>query len=129
VLIRRMVSELDFPLDVLEGAIVREPDGLALSSRNVYLEGDARSQATLLSAALAKAQRAFAKGERVPLKLIAAARAVLAKGALVRPQYVELADAESLEAVDVAKAGNVLALAAHVGATRLIDNCELTVNS
>jgi pantoate--beta-alanine ligase len=129
VLIRRMVSELDFPLDVLEGAIVREPDGLAMSSRNVYLEKDARSQATLLSAALGEAQRAFAKGERVPAKLIAAARAALAKGVLVRPQYVELVDAESLEAVDVARAGNVLALAAHVGGTRLIDNGELSVDS
>jgi pantoate--beta-alanine ligase len=128
VLVRRMVSELDFPLDILEGEIVREPDGLAMSSRNVYLEGEARSQATLLSAALTEAQRAFTKGERAAAKLIAAARTVLARGALVKPQYVELVDGESLDAVDVAVAGNVVALAAHVGGTRLIDNVELVAS-
>ncbi len=125
VLVRRMALELDFAVEVLEGPIVREVDGLAMSTRNRYLEGDAREQAKLLYCALAEAQRVFAEGERKAKRLLEVARSVLKRGRLVRPQYLELVDAETLDAVDVAEAGNVVVLAAHVGSTRLIDNHTL----
>lgn len=125
VLVRRMARDLDFPLEVLEGETLREPDGLALSSRNVYLKGEARVQAALLHRALEAAQDAFARGERAAARLVAAARAVLDSGSLVRPQYIEVVESDTLDAVEHAAPGDVVALAAHVGDTRLIDNDTL----
>lgn len=122
VLIRRMVRDLDFAIEILEGDIVREPDGLARSSRNIYLDGDARAQATLLRRSLLAVQESFEQGETSAATLIASARYVLELGPLVRPQYIELVDAATLEPVARARAGNVVAVAAHVAGTRLIDN-------
>src|SRR5690606_1957322 len=107
------------------GDIVREPDGLAMSSRNVYLSPEERADATLLHAALQDAQRLFSNGETDPDRLIAAAQATLERGHHVRPQYIELVDAETLDPVRPARPGCVLAIAAHVGQTRLIDNHTL----
>jgi pantoate--beta-alanine ligase len=122
VLIRRMVHDLDFPVRIVGGPIVREPDGLALSSRNVYLSDEERLQAALLSAALAEAGAAFLAGATVAAELIAIVHGRLAGGAMIQPQYVELVDAATLDAVEVAARGDVLAIAALVGNTRLIDN-------
>ncbi|MGH7577202.1 MAG: pantoate--beta-alanine ligase [Longimicrobiales bacterium] len=122
VLIRRMVRDLDFTIEILEGDVVREPDGLALSSRNGYLDAEARGQAALLRRSLLAAQESFDKGETSAAALIASARYVLELGPLVRPQYIELVDAVTLDPVARARPGNVLAVAAHVGKTRLIDN-------
>jgi pantoate--beta-alanine ligase len=126
VLIRRMVHDLAFDVDIVAGPIVREADGLALSSRNAYLAQDERRDAALLSAALRDAQEAFDRGIRDAAALTADARARLETGAHVRPQYVALVAADTLDPVDEAGAGNVLAIAAHVGRTRLIDNHVLT---
>jgi pantoate--beta-alanine ligase len=125
VLVRRMAKDLDFPLEVLDGETRREPDGLALSSRNVYLKGDARAQAALLHGALAAAQDAFARGEREAATLVSTVRGVLDTGSLVRAQYVEVVEADTLAAVEHAAPGDVIALAAYVGDTRLIDNHTL----
>lgn len=125
VLIRRMVRDLEFHTTIEGGAIVRERDGLALSSRNVYLSAEERMQATLLRRSLLDASEAFGAGIQDAAELVQRVRARLADGALVRPQYVELVDAESLENVPIAAAGDVLAIAAHVGSTRLIDNIVL----
>jgi pantoate--beta-alanine ligase len=125
-LVRRMVRELDMSIEIVGGPIVREADGLALSSRNVYLGAKERSDAPLLSRALEDAQAAFAAGETDPAALVAVVRRRLATSKRIRPQYVELVDPESLAGVARAAPGHVLALAVHLGSTRLIDNRELT---
>jgi pantoate--beta-alanine ligase len=126
VLIRRMVSDLDFNIEIVVAPIVREPDGVALSSRNSYLDPVARNSARTLSRALQAAQLAFSAGERKPAALLATAREILDADTGVRVQYVELVDPETLDAPDRARTGNAIAIAAFVGSTRLIDNHLLT---
>lgn len=121
VLIRRMVQDLDFPLRVEVAPIIREADGLAMSSRNVYLTAAERTRATALPGALRAAQDAFTAGERSAPRLLAAGQAVLEKAGIAA-QYLELIDVETLEAVARAGPGNAVAVAAYVGTTRLIDN-------
>jgi len=123
--IRRMVRDLDFGIEVLGMPIVREPDGLALSSRNAYLEPEQRAQATCLSRGLRAAQELFASGERTASALVAAARAPCEAAPLARIEYVELRDAETLAEIDRARAPSVLAMAVFIGRTRLIDNAVL----
>jgi pantoate--beta-alanine ligase len=124
VLIRAMVRDLAWPIAIELAPIVREADGLAMSSRNGYLSVAERRQALSLSRGLARAQEAFRGGERRPGELRALVRRELGAAGL-EPQYVELVDPTGLEPVERAEAGHVLALAAYVGATRLIDNLEL----
>jgi pantoate--beta-alanine ligase len=124
-LVRAMVADLDFPVDVVVAPTVREPDGLALSSRNVYLSADERARAGRIPQALAAAERAFAAGERSAAALVAAARAVLAREPDLVPDYMALADPETLEPVDVARPGTLAMLAARSGRTRLLDNVVL----
>jgi pantoate--beta-alanine ligase len=121
-LIRRMAADLDFPVDVRIEPVVREHDGLAMSSRNVYLEPGERVAALSLSRALRAAQDAFAAGERSPAVLTAAVRAILQRQSGVSVQYVELVDVDTLESPTRAVAGHAVAIAVHVGSTRLIDN-------
>ena len=125
-LIRRMVSDLDFPIEIIAGPIVREDDGLAMSSRNVYLSAEERRDARLLSASLLDAQKRFEAGERNAQALTTAVRAHLAQGSHLAPQYVELVAPDTLESVAEARAGDVLAIAVFAGKTRLIDNHVLT---
>jgi pantoate--beta-alanine ligase len=124
--IRRMVRDLDLGVEIVGMPIVREPDGLALSSRNAYLSPDERQRALALSRALAAARESFEQGERDAARLVDCARATLHLTPGVRLDYLELRDAESLEPL----AGRVaapaqMAVAAFVGATRLIDNQRL----
>jgi pantoate--beta-alanine ligase len=125
-IIRRMVRDLDFRIEIASVPIVREPDGLALSSRNAYLSADQRRAALSLSAGLAAAEAAFAQGERRAAALVAAARAPIeaqvAARTDVRIDYAELRDATELTALDQVSRPAVLALAVVVGTTRLIDN-------
>ncbi|MBI4409110.1 MAG: pantoate--beta-alanine ligase [Gemmatimonadetes bacterium] len=124
-LIRRMVADLDWPLEIVVAPIVREPDGLAMSSRNAYLSPEQRRRATALSCGLGRAEAAFAAGERDAARLCALVLDTLAAEPDVRVQYVELVHPDELEPVAVARRGDVLALAAFVGQTRLIDNAIL----
>jgi pantoate--beta-alanine ligase len=124
-LIRCMVRDLDFPIAVDVAPTVREADGLAMSSRNAYLAPAERSRAAVLHQGLTAALAAFRDGVRQPAVLVGIAEELLA-GNGVRPQYLELVDGETLAPPAEAKAGDVLAVAAHVGATRLIDNVILT---
>jgi pantoate--beta-alanine ligase len=126
VLIRRMARALDFPVAIEIEPTVREADGLAMSSRNVRLGPAAREQALALSRGLHAAQAAFAAGETDAAALVAVVRRALDAAADVRAQYVKAVDAETLDDVDFARAGCVLAVAAFVGDTRLIDNHVLT---
>jgi pantoate--beta-alanine ligase len=125
-LIRAMVRDLDFSVNVVLGPIVREADGLALSSRNIYLGAAERSAALSLGRSLQAAQDAFAAGETDPARVTAAARQLLDRESGVRVQYVEVVDADTLDAPASAAPGHAVAVAAHVGATRLIDNHLLT---
>lgn len=121
-LIRAMVRDLDLPVEILDGPIVREADGLAMSSRNAYLDGEQRRQATLLRRAILDAQEAFGAGTRDAAALVRTAKDRLDSGSHVRAQYVEIIESDSLDAVPRVRAGDVIAIAAHVGQTRLIDN-------
>jgi len=102
--------------------IVREPDGLAMSSRNAYLSPNERRAATVLFRALDRARQAIAAGERDASRLVAAMRGVLAAEPLAAPDYVELVDADSFEAVARLRGACFALLALRLGATRLIDN-------
>jgi pantoate--beta-alanine ligase len=124
--IRRMVRDLDFDIDIVGMPIVREPDGLAMSSRNAYLSADERAQALSLSAGLRAAQRSFAAGERSAAALVAIARAPIDRAPLAELDYLELRDAETLAEVSSVARPAVLAVAARLGATRLIDNAVLS---
>lgn len=124
-LIRRMVRDLDFPIEIVVAPTVREADGLALSSRNVYLSPPDRRAAVALSRALAAARAAYAGGEHAAPTLLATARAVLEAEPRVRMQYLELVDPDTLEPAERPDGRSVLAVAAHLGATRLIDNAVL----
>jgi pantoate--beta-alanine ligase len=120
--IRRMTRDLDFGIEIVGMPIVRESDGLAMSSRNVYLSPEQRSQALALARGLDAAQAAVKAGERSPAAIVAAALAPIAAAPDARIDYVELRDADDLGAIERLDRPAVLALAVFVGATRLIDN-------
>jgi pantoate--beta-alanine ligase len=122
--VRRMVADLDLPVRVAVVPTVREPDGLAMSSRNGRLDPEERARAVALSEALRAARDAARAGERDPDRLLAAARAPLAARA-VEPEYLALVDPESFEAMDGPAERVTLVLAARIGQTRLIDNATL----
>ncbi len=122
--VRRMARDLDVVVDVVGCPIVREDDGLAMSSRNSTLSPQDRQRATGLYRALRAARARFAAGERSPEVLTGAASVVLAEAG-TRPEYVELRDSQTLRPVAKAAAGQRLLIAAHLGRTRLIDNMEI----
>jgi pantoate--beta-alanine ligase len=124
-LVRRMVADFDLPVDVVVAPTVRESDGLALSSRNVYLDPQARRRALLLSGALAAGVASFRRGERRGGAVAAAARAVLDADAAIAVDYVACVDPGTFAPAERASGDCVLAVAARVGATRLIDNVVL----
>ena len=122
-LIRRMVADLDVPVRVIGAPIVREPDGLAMSSRNRYLSPDEREIALTISRALREGA-----AQRTPREMVAATRRVL-DSAPLKVDYVVLADPATFEEVAEGFTGEaVLAVAAHVGTTRLIDNVTVTLS-
>jgi pantoate--beta-alanine ligase len=123
--IRRMTRDLAFGIEVLGAPIVREPDGLAMSSRNVFLSPRARQQATALHAALHEARALVRGGERDASALCHEARRRIEKEPLAEIDYVEIVDAESLEPQRQLRAPAVLALAVRFDGTRLVDNTLL----
>jgi pantoate--beta-alanine ligase len=124
-LVRRMVRDLDWPIELVVVPTVREPDGLALSSRNAYLSPAERKEALALSAALRAAHEAWRAGERDAARIEARMRRVLEMSPGVRLEYISLAEPEVLAPVATVDGGTVVALAARVGTTRLIDNIIL----
>ncbi|HKI96792.1 MAG TPA: pantoate--beta-alanine ligase [Gemmatimonadales bacterium] len=122
VMIQRMVADLDFPVIIDVAPIVREADGLALSSRNVYLSDADRTAALALSQALTAAHERFTSGVTDAAEVLQAARAVLSAEPAVRLEYLEAVDPTELQPVDVVDAATLVAVAAYVGRTRLIDN-------
>jgi pantoate--beta-alanine ligase len=125
-IIRLMVRDLALDTEIVTGAIVREPDGLAMSSRNAYLDPAERRAAASLSLALRDAAEAIGKGERNSLQLIELMRATLGREPLLALDYAEIVDADSLEPVPRLRGACLMLLAARVGKTRLIDNALVT---
>src|SRR5262249_22798732 len=114
--------DLDFGIEIVGVPIMREPDGLAMSSRNAYLSADQRAQALALSRGLAAAEALARSGERSVETLVAAARAPIEAAPLARIDYVALRDATELTPIASLDRPAVLAMAVFVGTTRLIDN-------
>jgi pantoate--beta-alanine ligase len=123
--LRRMVTDLRLATEIVVCPIVREADGLARSSRNMYLGTAERTQALTLSRAIHQAEALVARGERRSSALIAAVRETFAAEPAIRVDYIELVNWATLEAVEIAAPGSLFAVAAWVGATRLIDNTIL----
>jgi pantoate--beta-alanine ligase len=124
-IVRRMVRDLNFPLEIVACPIVREPEGLAMSSRNSYLDPRQRKQALVLHRALMRVKKSWEAGERAAAKLAAAGREEVAGEKSVRLDYFEIVDPDSLDPVEIVVGGALVAVAACVGPTRLIDNMLL----
>lgn len=124
-IIRRMVRDLNFPLAIIAGEIVREPDGLALSSRNVYLTREERAQAPVLRRALLLAEENFRAGERDATVLRFLLENELSGAPLARVDYAEIVDADDLRPIPRVERPAVMVLAVFFGKTRLIDNLKL----
>lgn len=124
-IIRRMVRDLDLPVEIVVCPIVREPDGLAMSSRNAYLSAEQRKQALVLHRALERVQRAAAGGEREASRLVNVGHEEFRKEPSVRLDYFEIVSPDTLDPVKDTSKGALVAVAAYVGTTRLIDNISL----
>ncbi len=129
VVIRRLATDLDFPVEVVVCPTVREADGLALSSRNTYLRPDERRAAAVLYRALRAAEQAYASGEHDAERLRQAMRQVLAQEPLAKVQYVSATDPDSLAEIDGAAERALLSMAVFIGKTRLIDNVVVSGDS
>ncbi len=125
--IQRMVRDLNIPIEIVPCETVREPDGLALSSRNVYLKPDEREAATVLYRALCAGRDAILARERDAKKVQTLVEQVIATEPLVKTEYVDVADAETLEPLTDLRDEVLISLAARVGVARLIDNITVTV--
>jgi pantoate--beta-alanine ligase len=120
--VRRMTKDLDFPIEIVVCPTLREADGLAMSSRNTYLNPEERQAATVLFRALSAAKSAFDSGERGAEKLRALVRETVSAEPLARLQYVSCADYDSLEELETVRGKALISMAVYVGKTRLIDN-------
>ena len=124
-IIRRMVRDLNLPVEIVVCPIVRETDGLALSSRNAYLDAGQRKRALVLHRSLMRVQHMAEAGECQATALIAAGRQVLGEEPSVRLDYFEIVNPDTLDPLIEVSAGALIAVAAYVGTTRLIDNILL----
>jgi pantoate--beta-alanine ligase len=122
VVIKRMVQDLDMDIEVIGMDITREPDGLAMSSRNVYLSSQERKSALSLSASLGLAEELYSKGERSSEKILERVRKMISDNPFTKIDYAKICDAATIKDVDKMEGECVLALAVWVGKTRLIDN-------
>ena len=120
--VRRMTKDLDFPIEIVVCPTLREADGLAMSSRNTFLNPEERQAATVLFLALCAAKSAYDSGEHAAEKLRALVREAVNAEPLARLQYVSCADYDTLEELEAVRGKSLLSMAAYVGKTRLIDN-------
>lgn len=123
--VRRMVQDLNFPLTIVPVPTVREEDGVAMSSRNTYLNAEERQAAKVLSRSLQQAREMIAGGERDAARLQSAIQAVIAKEPLARLDYLSIADADTLQERERLDSPTVISMAVYIGKTRLIDNLFL----
>lgn len=127
--LRRMVADLNMPVEIIARPIVREADGVALSSRNVYLSAEQRQQAVVLSQGLARARDLFVQGERDGEILKKAVTDVIQTAPLAKIDYVQLVDGDTMAPIPKITGNAMLAVAVYFGETRLIDNVLLMVES
>ncbi len=126
--IRRMVRDLAMPVEVVAMPIVREPDGLAMSSRNVYLSPQERTAAHVLCLAVSLAERMFDESERDAARIRGAIEQLISSEPLARIDYMSVADAQTLDELDIIDRTALVSLAVRFGATRLIDNGMLRLD-
>jgi len=126
VVIRRLAKDLDFPVEIIICPTVREPDGLAMSSRNLYLSPEERRKATVISRSLFESRAAFNAGKRDAKELLKVVLDLLATEKGVKVQYVSCADPETLEELDGKVSQALISMAVTIGKTRLIDNIILS---
>jgi pantoate--beta-alanine ligase len=124
-IVRRMVRDLNFNIEIIAVPTIREDDGLACSSRNQYLNVEERKQATVLRKALMKGAAMAGDGETSAPRIVSAVRETIEQAPLARINYADLVDAENLRSIDVLRPNSLLALAVFFGKTRLIDNIRL----
>lgn len=124
-IIRRMVRDLNFPIEIIGVPTVREADGLALSSRNQYLNSDERAQATVLYRAMTRVKELADRGQKSVRELIDLAKGVIASANSSRVDYISIVDADNLQPLETLRPNAVIALAVFIGKTRLIDNLRL----
>jgi pantoate--beta-alanine ligase len=124
-IIRRMVRDLNFPIQIIGVPTVREADGLALSSRNQYLNTDERAQATVLYRAMTRVKELADRGQKSVRELIDVAKGVIASANSSRVDYISIVDADNLQPLETLRPNAVIALAVFIGKTRLIDNLRL----
>lgn len=124
-ILRRMVRDLNLPVEIVVCPIVREPDGLAMSSRNAYLNWEERKRALVLNGSLGRVKQLADAGEHDAIKLLAAGREEFSREPAIRLDYFEIVNPESLDPVQDTSGGALVAVAAYVGSTRLIDNILL----
>ena len=122
IVIKKMVADLNMNLEIIVMPTVREPDGLAMSSRNVFLSFEQRQAAAVIYQALVLAQELWSKGERDAEKIRQQMRALISKEPLAEIDYISIADTETLDEMDTVKAPAVVSLAVKMGKVRLIDN-------
>ena len=127
VIIKRLVRDLDFPVEIVAGPTVREPDGLAMSSRNEYLSPKERQNATVLYRALQQAKALIEEGERSAVAIIEAMREMIAQVEGARIDYIEIVELERLQPIERLEGRFAIALAVFIGPARLIDNLVLEV--
>jgi pantoate--beta-alanine ligase len=127
-IIRRMVRDLNMAVEIVVCPIVREADGLAMSSRNAYLDGEQRKRALVLHRSLLRVQQLAEAGERDAARLAAAGREEISGESAVRLDYFEIVNPDTLDPVEDVSGGALVAVAAVVGSTRLIDNLLLGVS-
>jgi len=128
IIIKRMVRDLNFPVKIIVGPTVREPDGLAMSSRNEYLTEEERKVAPAIYQSLLLAKNLVEQGERDASKIIAAMHEFLSKYDRIRVEYIEIVDKEELNPIERLEKGEALiAIAAYLGKARLIDNITVKV--
>jgi pantoate--beta-alanine ligase len=125
IIIRRMVRDLNFPIEIIGVPTVREADGLALSSRNQYLNTDERAQATVLYRAMTRVKELADRGQKSVRELIDVAKGVIASANSSRVDYISIVDADNLQPLETLRPNAVIALAVFIGKTRLIDNLRL----
>jgi pantoate--beta-alanine ligase len=123
--IRRMVRDLNFAVDIVACPIVREADGLAMSSRNAYLNQEERNRALALHRSLQVVEQQFRGGERDAAKLISTAKEIFTRESLVHLDYFEIVDPDMLDPIACISQRVLVAVAAYVGSTRLLDNLLL----
>lgn len=126
-ILKGMTRDLNLDVEIRILPIVRDPDGLALSSRNMYLDARERQAALVLTKSLAEAKRVFAKGEREAASIIATMKQLIGQEPLARLDYVEIVDLEKLNPVETIDRDVLVALAVYIGRTRLIDNTILEI--